>query len=69
MIALVPIHVAAGLTAILTGAAAVAARKGGRLHAAAGTWFFGAMLVLGITASILEPFRSLPGSPRLELEV
>jgi hypothetical protein len=63
MIALVLIHVAAGLTAILTGAAAVAAPKGGRLHAAAGTWFFAAMLVLGITASILEPFRTPPGSP------
>jgi uncharacterized membrane protein len=63
MIAVVWVHVAAGLTAILTGAAAVAARKGGRLHARAGTWFFAAMLVLGITASILEPFRSPPGSP------
>ncbi len=57
------IHIAGGLIALLAGAAAVAARKGGPLHARAGTWFFGAMLVLGVTASILEPFRTPPGSP------
>jgi hypothetical protein len=56
-------HVAAGVTAILAGFIAVGVRKGGRLHALAGTWFFGSMLVLGVTASILEPFRSPPGSP------
>jgi hypothetical protein len=61
--ALIPIHIAAGLTAILTGTAAVAARKGGRMHARAGTGFFAAMLILGITASILEPYRTPPGSP------
>ena len=60
---LMGIHIAAGLLALPAGAAAVAARKGGRLHARAGTCFFGAMLVLGVTASILEPFRSPPGSP------
>ena len=57
------IHIAGGLIALLSGAAAVSARKGGPLHARAGTWFFGAMLVLGLTASILEPFRTPPGSP------
>jgi hypothetical protein len=57
------IHIAGGLIALLSGAAAVAARKGGALHARAGTWFFAAMLVLGVSASILEPFRSPPGSP------
>ena len=59
---LVP-HIAAGLMAIIAGTIAVAARKGGPLHARAGTWFFGSMLVLGITASILEPYRTPPGSP------
>jgi hypothetical protein len=60
---LVP-HIAAGLIAILSGSIAVAARKGGRLHVLAGTWFFGSMLVLGATAAILEPFRMpQPGSP------
>ncbi len=51
------------LLALPSGTIAVTARKGGRLHARAGTWFFGSMLVLGVTASILEPFRSPPGSP------
>jgi hypothetical protein len=56
-------HIAAGLVAILAGTAAVAVRKGGRWHVVAGTWFFAAMLVLGVTASILEPTRKPPGSP------
>lgn len=63
MIVLMGIHIASGILALLSGTAAVAARKGGRIHARAGTIFFGAMLVLGITASILEPFRDPPGSP------
>jgi hypothetical protein len=62
ILVLVP-HIAAGLLAIAAGTIAVAARKGGPLHARAGTWFFGSMLVLGITASILEPYRTPPGSP------
>lgn len=63
MNAWIPIHVAAGLVAILAGSAAVAAPKGGRLHARAGNAFFAAMLLLGITASLLEPNRTPPGSP------
>jgi hypothetical protein len=57
------IHVAAGIAALACGTAAVAARKGGFLHARAGTCFFLSMLVLGATASILEPYRTPPGSP------
>lgn len=58
------IHIGAGLLALPAGAIAVAARKGGRLHDRAGTAFFGSMVVLGITAAILEPFRTPePGSP------
>ena len=60
---LMGIHIAAGLLALPAGAAAAAARKGGMLHARAGTWFVGSMLVLGVTAAILEPFRAQPGSP------
>ena len=55
------IHIAGGLLALPAGTIAVAARKGGRLHARAGTWFFASMLVLGVTAAILEPFRTPPG--------
>jgi hypothetical protein len=60
---LMGIHIASGLLALPAGTVAVAARKGGRLHARAGTIFFGSMLVLGITASLLEPYRVPPGSP------
>ena len=57
------IHIGAGLLALPTGTAAVAARKGGGLHAGAGTTFFAAMMALGITAAMLEPYRTPPGSP------
>ena len=60
----VGIHIAGGMIALAAGTAAVAGRKGGALHASAGTWFCAAMLVLGVTAAILEPFRQpVPGSP------
>jgi len=57
------VHIGGGSLALLSGAVAVVARKGSPLHARAGTWFFASMLILGVTASILEPFRSPPGSP------
>lgn len=58
------IHIAGGLLSLPAGTIAVTARKGGRLHARAGIVFFGSMLVLGVTAAFLEPFReSEPGSP------
>jgi hypothetical protein len=58
------VHIAGGLLAIPAGMAAVAARKGGRPHARAGTLFLGSMLVLGISGAILEPFSTPePGSP------
>lgn len=63
MNAIMWIHIAGGIIALMTGTLAVAVRKGGRLHASAGTGFVAAMLVLGVTASILEPFRTPPGSP------
>ena len=64
MNAVMAIHVTAGMVALAAGAGAAAARKGGPLHARAGTLFFGSMMVLGITAAILEPLRTpTPGSP------
>jgi hypothetical protein len=57
------IHIAGGMVALLSGAMAFAVRKGGGRHISAGTWFCVSMLVLGVTASILEPFRSPPESP------
>ena len=57
------IHIAGGSAALLAGAVAAAARKGGSWHAKTGTAFVAAMLVLGVTASMLEPYRTPPGSP------
>jgi hypothetical protein len=57
------IHVAGGMTALAAGTAAVIVRKGGRIHARTGTWFCAAMLVLGVTAAILDPLRAQPQSP------
>ena len=57
------IHIACGLLALLSGAVAFTVRKGGGVHVSAGTWFCVAMLVLGVTASILAPFKSPPDSP------
>jgi hypothetical protein len=57
------IHVAGGTIALVAGTVAVAVRKGSGLHASAGTWFLVSMLVLGVTASILAPFKSPPDSP------
>ena len=62
--AMLAAHITSGLVAVVSGFAAVGVRKGGRAHQIAGSWFFGSMLVLGITAAILEPFRMPePGSP------
>jgi hypothetical protein len=58
------VHIAAGILALSAGAVAVATRKGQAWHARAGSCFFASMLVLGVTAAVLEPFRTPePGSP------
>jgi hypothetical protein len=63
MIGITWIHVAGGVTALVSGTVAIAVRKGGGMHVSAGTWFCMAMFVLGVTASILSPFKSPPESP------
>src|SRR5437773_2038960 len=50
---LLPIHVAAGGLAIVLGAVALLAKKGGTIHRRSGLLFVYAMLVMGATASIL----------------
>lgn len=60
MLAITWIHIVGGLIALLTGSLAAAARKGGWLHANAGTWFAVSMLVLGVTASILAQVKDEP---------
>ena len=50
---LLPIHIAAGALAIVLGAAALIAKKGGTIHRRSGLLFVYATLVMGISASIL----------------
>lgn len=52
---MLPIHILAGSLALLLGAAALLARKGGTVHRGAGTLFVWSMLAMGITASALGP--------------
>jgi uncharacterized membrane protein len=47
------LHIAAGTIALLTGAVAITARKGERVHRVAGTLFFISMLFMGAAASFL----------------
>jgi uncharacterized membrane protein len=56
------IHISAGMAALLLGAVAVAARKGGTVHARAGTGFAVAMIVLGLSATILYRMKAVPES-------
>jgi hypothetical protein len=57
------IHVASGMIALAAGTMAAVVRKGGARHGSAGNWFCASMLVLGLSASLLEPTRTPPGSP------
>jgi uncharacterized membrane protein len=62
MIALTLFHVAAGSAALLAGTASLAVRKGGRLHARAGTIFFVAMLAMAGTGSVMAALKPERGS-------
>jgi len=50
---LLPIHIAAGGLAIVLGAVALSAKKGGTIHRRSGLLFVYAMVVMGTTAAIL----------------
>ena len=54
------VHFAAGLVAIVTGALALAAAKGGRLHKQSGLVFTWAMIVLGLTAAGIGTYENIP---------
>jgi hypothetical protein len=56
-LAFLAIHVAAGLTAVITGAAAALARKGSTRHIRAGRWFYRAITVVFATATVLAAMR------------
>jgi hypothetical protein len=55
---LLPIHIAAGVLAIVFGFTALFVKKGGTIHRRGGMLFVYAMLVMGTTASILEFFQN-----------
>jgi uncharacterized membrane protein len=55
---LLPVHVVAGALAVALGFTALFVKKGGTIHRRSGMLFVYAMLVMGITASILEFLRS-----------
>jgi uncharacterized membrane protein len=61
---LLPIHIAAGGLAIVLGAVALIAKKGGTLHRRSGLLFVYAMLVMGFSASILG-LRKGPTDPNV----
>ena len=51
------VHIAFGSAALLAGAGAMTFRKGGRLHAKAGTVFLAAMLIMALTGSVMATMR------------
>ncbi len=53
--AILVLHIAGGATGIASGFTAILARKGGRLHAVAGTVFFVAMLTMATIATAVSP--------------
>jgi hypothetical protein len=55
---LLTIHIIAGGLAIILGAVALSVKKGGTIHRRAGMLFVYAMVVMGVTASILEFMKS-----------
>ena len=61
---LLSVHIAAGGIAIILGAVALIARKGGFIHRRAGLLFVCAMLTLGISAALLG-FRKSPTDPNV----
>src|ERR1700694_3412190 len=59
MLSLLPVHIAAGGTAIISGGVALVASKGAALHRRSGLLFVYAMLTMGISGSILALRQSL----------
>ncbi|HYK66575.1 MAG TPA: hypothetical protein VEV45_01420 [Streptosporangiaceae bacterium] len=55
--AFLAIHIAAGLTAVITGALAALTRKGSRRHVRAGRWFYRAITIVFLTAAALTAMR------------
>ena len=56
-LAFLAVHVLAGLTAVATGAAAALVRKGSPRHIRAGRWYYRAITVVFVTATVLAAMR------------
>jgi hypothetical protein len=56
------VHIAAGTLAILAGYIAIFAAKGAVLHRRSGMVFVYAMIVMGMTATVVAIIRDIPGS-------
>ncbi|HYD37616.1 MAG TPA: hypothetical protein VEA60_08380 [Allosphingosinicella sp.] len=62
MNALTIFHVAAGSAGLIAGAAALSVRKGGRLHAGAGSAFLAAMLAMAGTGAVIAALKPERGT-------
>jgi hypothetical protein len=56
-LAFLAVHVLAGLTAVVTGAVAALVRKGSSRHIRAGRWYYLAITVVFVTATVLAALR------------
>jgi hypothetical protein len=56
-LAVLAVHVSAGLAAVISGAAAALTRKGSPRHRRAGRWFYRAISIVFATATILAAMR------------
>jgi hypothetical protein len=56
-LAFLAVHVLAGLTAVVTGAVAALVRKGSPRHIRAGRWYYRAITVVFVTATVLAALR------------
>ena len=56
-LAVLAVHVLAGLTAVITGAIAALARKGSPQHVRAGRWYYRAVAAVSATAAALAAMR------------
>ncbi len=56
-LAVLAVHMLAGLTAVLSGAIAALARKGSARHIRAGRWYYRAITVVFVTATVLAALR------------
>jgi hypothetical protein len=59
------LHIAGGSVGIISGAVALLARKGGRLHRVAGTTFFASMLIMATIGAAASPFLPVPSMPNV----